>query len=238
MVTNAVSSVSAGCAPAFPADATQGHPQHEHRVHQPALLHSASDHQCRCVCLRACVAPHDPLRGSPRAVHSHWTLGTYVKEFVHGDLGRTTPNVGELLVRSRDWQLEGITCRRSSPLRCDPMRLCGMSSLTPGLRRGHPAAGRGGPHHAAPRPYHRRAGPSRRGRGRGRHPGSLRVSSGRVHHAVRQVINRRVLRCLMIFLRLGPRRAPFSFTPPRYVAPSRRSVRRRRFHRTAAPLST
>ena len=27
------------------------------------------------------------------------SAGTYVKEFVHGDLGRTTPSVGSLLVR-------------------------------------------------------------------------------------------------------------------------------------------
>lgn len=25
--------------------------------------------------------------------------GTYIKEFVHGDLGRTRPNVGEILAR-------------------------------------------------------------------------------------------------------------------------------------------
>jgi len=27
------------------------------------------------------------------------SAGTYIKEFVHGDLGRTTPNIGSLLAK-------------------------------------------------------------------------------------------------------------------------------------------
>ncbi len=27
------------------------------------------------------------------------SAGTYVKEFVHGDLGRTSPSIGQILVR-------------------------------------------------------------------------------------------------------------------------------------------
>ena len=30
------------------------------------------------------------------------SAGTYIKEFVHGDLGRTTPNVGSLLGKEVD----------------------------------------------------------------------------------------------------------------------------------------
>lgn len=30
------------------------------------------------------------------------SAGTYIKEFVHGDLGRTTPNVGSLLEKEVD----------------------------------------------------------------------------------------------------------------------------------------
>lgn len=34
-------------------------------------------------------------------LHIEASAGTYIKELVHGDLGRTQPNVGELLVRAQ-----------------------------------------------------------------------------------------------------------------------------------------
>jgi len=58
------------------------------------------------------VCAQRSLHARPRMIHSlmltpinaHWFLmdvetqaGTYVKEFVHGDMGRTLPNLGSLL---------------------------------------------------------------------------------------------------------------------------------------------
>ena len=39
----------------------------------------------------------EPINGHFATLHLETSAGTYVKEFVHGDLGRTVPNLGTLL---------------------------------------------------------------------------------------------------------------------------------------------
>lgn len=43
-----------------------------------------------------------PRLPSPRTRPARRVAGTYVKEFVHGDMGRTTPNLGDLLACEAD----------------------------------------------------------------------------------------------------------------------------------------
>lgn len=56
------------------------------------------------------------------------TAGTYVKEFVHGDFGRTLPNVGQIIQDKRDSELQNSAVANGGDvacvdIRCDIMQL-------------------------------------------------------------------------------------------------------------------